>query len=336
MKNVILTDTSYKGDVVKFSGRLNKHVPFEVIACQCNAPFYHTKIGKLVRQIIYFVFPLWFVLFRRFKYGTVFAWQQFFGINVAFWSRVFNLKKRNHLIINTFIAGTGGGYLSRLRFRYVRYAVSSKYVDKIICHTETEPQHYAKMFDIPVERFVFIPLGMTIENEEKIEKGDYIFSTGRSNRDYEWLINTFGGKDIKVRIACAGYHYKGDANMNNIEILQHCYGNEMQKEMAKSFCVVVPLKDSNISSGQLVILQALSIGKPVIVTNSDTAEQYIQNNDSGFIVNKNTTDVVRIVLSLKADSTLYEKISKNAKEVFQNKFSIEGFAEQVWKKTIAK
>jgi hypothetical protein len=109
MKNVILTDTSYKGDVVKFSGRLNKHVPFEVIACQCNAPFYHTKIGKLVRQIIYFVFPLWFVLFRRFKYGTVFAWQQFFGINVAFWSRVFNLKKRNHLIINTFIAGTGGG-----------------------------------------------------------------------------------------------------------------------------------------------------------------------------------------------------------------------------------
>jgi hypothetical protein len=105
------------------------------------------------------------------------------------------------------------------------------------------------MFDIPVERFVFIPLGMTIENEEKIEKGDYIFSTGRSNRDYEWLINTFGGKDIKVRIACAGYHYKGDANMNNIEILQHCYGNEMQKEMAKSFCVVVPLKDSNISSG---------------------------------------------------------------------------------------
>ena len=35
------------------------------------------------------------------------------------------------------------------------------------------------------------------------------------------------------------------------------------------FCVIIPIKDPNISAGQLVALQALQLGKPIISVRVD-------------------------------------------------------------------
>lgn len=102
MKSVILVDF-LKSDRWEFSSKLNEFALFEVKGVQTNGKFYHSKVGTLIRYLIYFLYPLYFVLFHRKQYDMVIGWQQFYGINVAFWCRLFHLRKKNKLIVNTFI-----------------------------------------------------------------------------------------------------------------------------------------------------------------------------------------------------------------------------------------
>ena len=99
MKNVILTDF-----------RTHQNWAFPQILGKDNWDAYgkitnhlHGSLIKtLLRYAIYFLFPLKLVLQRK-RYGKIIAWQQFYGLNFAFWSRLLHLKKVNDLTVMTFI-----------------------------------------------------------------------------------------------------------------------------------------------------------------------------------------------------------------------------------------
>ena len=91
--------------------------------------------------------------------------------------------------------------------------------------------------------------------------------------------------------------------------------------MAKSFCVVVPLKNPNISAGQLVILQGQNLHKPVISTYSEGVKNYIQNGKTGFIIPKSKEELLRVLTKLE-DEILYGEIAENAYNTFMKNFSV--------------
>lgn len=332
-KNVILVDFKPRKDW-EFLKLLNFYAPFDVNGVVSNKSFFHTKLGNIVRYLIYFFYPLFFLILKSRNYDRILGWQQFFGINYAFWCRLLHLKKRHYLAISTFIYKSRGGgekrKLGRLYYKYFKWSIDNKYVDKIICFSSTEPRYYAETFNMPLVKFSYVPLGMTKIDGINTVKGDYVFSTGRSNRDYDFLIETFSETNIKVRIASGGYVYRGDADISNVEVLQGCYGKDMLEEMAHSFCVVIPLKDTHVSSGQLVILQAMQLGKPVIVTENDTAEDYIENGQTGYIIKKNKEDLLATINGLKDNNNLYRDISNKAGSAFEERYSLSRFARHIW------
>lgn len=333
MKNVILVDFK-KDNNWEFAKKINEYAPFEVRGIQTNKKFHHSKIGTIVRYFIYFLYPLYFVLFKSRKYNRVIAWQQFYGINFAFWSRLLHLKKQNYLAIDTFIYKPRGGQLGKFYYKYIKWSVDNKYVDKIICYSSSEPKLYSKVLDMPISKFCFVPLGIERIKGVESSKGDYIFTTGRSNRDYDFLIDAMNGANMKVEIACSGYEYHGISNTSNVEIMQNCYGKEMLQVLANSFCVVIPLKDTHISSGQLVILQAMQLGKPVIVTENDTAKDYIKNSKNGYIIKKEKDVLLDTIKTLKDNDLLYNNISQNARATFEKEFSLSGLATNIWDKIL--
>lgn len=328
-KNVILVDfkAGKNWELVK---KLNQYAPFDVDGMTSNKSFFHTKLGSVLRYLIYFLYPLYFLLFRSRRYDKIVGYQQFFGINFAFWCRLLHLRKRHYLAISTFIYKSRGGYLGRFYYRYVKWSIDNKYVDKIICFSSTEPQYYAETFNMPLTKFAYIPLGMARIDGVNTVKGDYVFSTGRSNRDYDFLIEALSKTDIKVKIACGGYKYNGKSDIKNVEILQNCYGKNMLEELAHSFCVVIPLKDSHISSGQLVILQAIQLGKPVIVTENDTAKDYVENGKTGYIIKKDKEDLLATIKRLRDNDNLYSDISNKAASVFEERYSLDKDAQNIW------
>lgn len=279
-----------------------------------TANVYHgSALKNLVRMALYFIFPFKIFLKRK-QFKNIIAWQQFLGINLAFYSRLFHVKKSYNLVVDTFIYKKKDGFIGRIYHTYMRYVVTSKYIDKFICFSQKECDYYSNLFNLPQSKFAFAPLG--IETYENIisEQGEYIFSSGRSNRDFDFLIDALKDTDYTVKIACDSY--STSKQHENIHIYHNCFGSDMMSMLAKCFCVVIPLKDEHISAGQLVILQAMQMGKPVIVTQSDGITDYLLHGKNGFIIHKTKEDLLQTIDRLRNDKDLYNSVSEFSKQYF--------------------
>ena len=92
--------------------------------------------------------------------------------------------------------------------------------------------------------------------------------------------------------------------------------------MARSHVVAIPLKDRNISSGQLVVLHAMSFGKPVICTKSDGIQDYVERT-TGLLLDNTEPEWNAALKILYEDMDCYNKMSNSARAVFSSKFTYE-------------
>lgn len=294
-----------------------------------NAPFYHKFIGNIFRYLCYFLVGFITAL-RSSRYDTIVTWQQFHGVAYAFFCRLFGIRKRAKCVILTFIYKPKQGKLGSLFRKFVKYSIDNEYIDKIVVYSAKEREFYSELLNIDIEKFVFIPLGVEPVKTVRSARGNYIFSSGRSNRDYNFLINALAHKKYQVHIACAGFKPDDDSDPN-MEVLHKCFGEDMLKQMARSFCVVIPLQDAHISSGQLVILSAMQLGKPVIVTKNDSVGEYVVDGETGFIIDKEPEALIEAVEKLFKDSKLYKRMADNSIRKFENEFTLSSFGTRLSK-----
>lgn len=226
----------------------------------------------------------------------------------------------------TFIYRPKKGLIGKIYFEFMKYAVNSERVDKIICYSNTEPQYYEKLFGVKPGKFVYIPLGIgdLKEKLETIPEDRFILSVGKSNRDYDFLVEALKNTSYQVRILSDVYKCK--TLSENIRIYDDIFGDAYYQMLSECYCVIVPLQDTHISSGQLVFLQAMMFGKPIIATQSDTVTDYIQDGYNGFVIPKNKENLLQRLNQLYTDSLLYRKISEEERCVFLQKFSLESMA----------
>ena len=290
--------------------------------------------STICRYFKYFTLPLSIFIDRK-KYEKIIAWQQFYGLLYAFYCRILHSKKYNKLIIMTFIYKAKKGLIGKIYYKFMKFIVQSKYIDVFICFSKKECKDYAKIFNVKEEKFQFCTLGLeSIEiDKDKIKQRDYILSCGRSNRDYEFLYNALKDTDYKLKILSDECKLK---NEKNIEIYNNIFNEEYYKMLEESYIVVIPLMDENISSGQLAILQAMQLGKPIICTKSSTVTDYIKNGINGFIVKKEKNELLEKIQELYNNKELYTEISKNEKEFFKENFSINSLGKQISKIIIDK
>lgn len=324
-KNLLLVDLRVSKNWA-FIKELRKDSIWDLKSCVNNAGFYHTGIGKFFRYLLYFLFPLYIVFIRK-RYNIIIGWQQFYALNLSFWLRLFHLKKINKIVVMTFIYKDRKGLIGRMYRNYISYCLKSGHISQIICHSKFEVSRYQSLFDLPDGILHFVPLGIDDDIEKQgILKGDYVFSTGRSNRDYERLLDLFKNSKYKLKIAC---EEDFGALPSTIEVLHNCYDREMFKILKECFCICILLKEPDISSGQLVILQAMQCGKPVIINRCSCIIDYIKDGVNGFIVDSNDNSVIDKLQLLCDNSKLYNEMSENCRVMFKRKFTIESLANGV-------
>ena len=328
-KNVLLVDSICPSDWNFLRGlQTGSREEWEIVA-KDSCRYSGSISANIRRWFIFFFFPLRIVL-KRNCYHKILAWQQFYGLNFAFWMRLLGLRKRQKLIIMTFIYKKKKGFVGRIYHRYMAFIVKSHYVDKFICFSKDECGYYSNLFNTPIERFKYVPLGIDYFKTDMCQcvSDKYVFSTGRSNRDYDFLINSFLDSDYKLYIACGDLKQLDD-KYNNIVIDTKCYRNDMLKKMAGCYCVIISVRDTKVSAGQLVAIQAMQLGKPVIATASDGLKDYVEDGVTGILINKNTKDLMNALDRLYSDKNYYNFLSTNSKKVFEEKYTLEKLGQNV-------
>jgi glycosyltransferase involved in cell wall biosynthesis len=145
-------------------------------------------------------------------------------------------------------------------------------IDRIAVHSRQQHE-FALELGVPAERLAFLPYQVDSEfwsptgtAEERL-----IVSAGLEHRDYPTLLRATRGLDAEVVIGAASnwsrHKFAADVLPSNVRVGSFDY-LALRDLYARAAVVVVPLLDVDNQAGVTTILEAMAMGKAVIVTQS--------------------------------------------------------------------
>lgn len=335
-KNIILTDSEVE-EIISFKKGLEKNLnkTFEIKSKVSNGR--RSTLYNIYRYLTYIFYPFYFFINRN-KYDTIICWQQFFGLFFAFYCKLFKVKKKNKLIICSLTFKEKNGKIKNLYKKFISYCLQNNYIDLIHVLSEGYANRISSEYNIPIEKFFVSPFGLDDTYEkyknEKVEYEDYILALGRSNRDYDFLINVWKSipQTYKLIIICDEYKRK-DSIPSNVIIKNDITGALQFPYIANCKMMIIPLKDGNRCSGETVLIKAMSYNRPIVITKPSTlSEMYIEDNKNGFCLEKDVTKFTKRLIEILKDNDLLNKVAKNARKEYEQKYSRNKMGELFGKK----
>lgn len=333
VKRVLFLDTEYRRFSSVFFDELSSRLGRMDIVEMKTLPFHlnyaPTPLSKITRMWLpFFLFAIRSFIKGR-RYNAIISWSGVVGLFMGFFKLIF-LRDQPRLFVKTFIfRPRANRIINLLRFWFCK--ICTKKMDGIICHSSDEVSYYTNLFDLNHQQIRFIPYGIELPEVNFQKKGEdtYITSAGRSNRDYKLLTRAMDGIEMKVKIYCSEDYRKLLRNVknSNFEIHTDTPLEEFLRALWDSLFVVIPLKDPGISSGQLVLLQVMALGKAVIATDCWGTRDYVKHMENGILVAPNNASELREkILYLLDNPEEVEKFGRNAKKTVKEHFNIRSFA----------
>jgi hypothetical protein len=192
---------------------------------------------------------------------------------------------------------------TRLRKRYLQASLDS--VDGLIVWAPGVIERYHRSLGVPREKMVPLRFHHTLMGFPlmQIAHGDYIFSGGDSMRDYPTMIEAVRGVKMTVRIAT---HWQPPSTLPVPEnvVIGPVGETEFRELLAGSRLVVFPLRMDDLrTSGQQSYLNAMALGKAVIVTDTMDAPFYIDDGRTGMLVPSGDAAALRRAILHLLDSS---------------------------------
>lgn len=297
MKNVILTDSTNE-ELVDLKKGIEDSTKDKWEIKSYISNWGRTSLWKKIKRILVYFYASLKVFFCRKKYKNIIGWQQFYTLIYCFYCRIFHVKKINNVYVVNFTYKEKNGIIGKIYYKFMKYILTSKYIDYLYVPSINYIKECAKKFNIEESKFKTLPFGIPDlydKYKNKTIKEDFVLSIGRSNRDYDWLIKQWN--EIKYPLYIISDTYKPSIKVpTNVTIIDNISGDNQYPYIISSKALILPIKVNNICSGDTVLLTAMSFKKNVIVTkNSTLAEMYIENGKDGFIVDKNSKELKNII-----------------------------------------
>lgn len=295
----------------------------------------HNQAPKNINSTWDKVFKLWmsyavasvraFVRLKR--YNVVYSWHAVIGLFLAFWCRVLHISSPDIVLAQVILPERGDNLAQRLRRWFVSFCL--KRIAVVVVYSSVEVEKYERAFGNGITRFVFVPLGIEIPEATPAQEQPYLFSGGRSNRDYLTLIQAVRNIDVPLTIVAQKYNIPEGPLPQHIDVRYGVFGDEFDRLLAQAALVVIPLERPDESSGQLVLLRAMAFGKAIIVTANRGIEDYIQDGENVCVVPPHDVEgLERAIVSLMNSPEERQRLGAAARQQVK-RFSISQQAETI-------
>jgi glycosyltransferase involved in cell wall biosynthesis len=242
-----------------------------------DLPFWH----RLKRDLLYAT-----KLFRiSSEYDVIITGCDHTGLFFALLQKALRRHRKPHVFIHWIVQLHRRPLERKLRslvFRWIINAASCALVQ-----TNKAAVQFSEALMVPPTKFLFVPYHATIlpDHKQSASTQDYIFAGGDSNRDYPSLIGAVRGLRVQLIIAALyRHHFAGIEIPPNVQIVT-VPPKEFARLMAESLFVVVPMRSGlEHSGGQQTYLNAMTMGKAVVVADDSGADDYIESGVTGFVV----------------------------------------------------
>lgn len=229
--------------------------------------------------------------------------------------------KSNHVIVE-FFTGVPNRWSVIALWPLVRvlmhYSLNSAHT--ILVHSSAETSIYRDLYGLhrPVLRFVRFGGTATLLTRPTTDEG-FIVAAGSDNRDFESFIEAV--RDIEVQaVIIAPKGTLCHRNLPpNMRLYEDCPRETYLDIISRAQVVVVPLKDKARSLGQVVLSNAISLGKPVIATRTVGTVDYIHHYETGVLVRCYDAPALRdAILNLSGDAEIRRYLGVAARKAAQD------------------
>ena len=272
---------------------------------------------------------------RRTHYDLVVSWQGKNGFPYAVLRSIVGQKSPPLIILAFSLQGVVSHFRGLARF-------GLRSVSRVTVITPFEFESYRRLLSLSPEAISYIPIGwydsMQRYETQEVRKsgalaqaGKFIYTFGRSYRDYETLAAAVEGTDVNIKLSGRAFNLAGIKLPQNIQTTGWLTYPEVEDYLfASQFCVV-PLQSIAHSSGETSLLHAMSFGKAIVATRSPGTETYIEHGLTGLLVEPGDVQGMRqAILDLWRDPGKAARMGKEGRRRFEENYTMGKMAQRVY------
>jgi glycosyltransferase involved in cell wall biosynthesis len=215
-------------------------------------------------------------------------------------------------------------------------------VSRVVVFTPSEVEQYQQLLALRPGTVSYSPHGWfdpmrwynpseTQESELAPEHGKFIFTSGRSYRDYATLARAVEGTEAQVKVSSRPFNLKGINLPQNMKSMGWLDYRVAQDYLYGCNFYVVPLQTINFAGGDSSLLHAMSFSKAVVATRAPSTETYIQDGQTGLLVEPGDSEGMRqAILYLWRNPDVATKMGQQARKLFEENHTMEKLAERVY------
>lgn len=263
--------------------------------------------------------------------------EQFVGLYYALFCRLFfwiRRPARSMVLQMIYNRKTG---LKGVCYRVVyRWLIQSPSLNYMICHASLEREYYRSEFGETIgNKIFFVPFGRNApDNSASASRAAderYFFAGGTSNRDYRTLVDAFRGVGSRLVIACHPNDIRGLDLPDNVTALHDVFGSLFHDYINRAYAVVLPILRTDVSAGQLVLIDAMRFGKACIVTSGSCMEDYVDQTCAVCVPKQDVAALALAVKRLDASASECDRLGKASRLRYEQGFTRRAFAERLCK-----
>ena len=202
------------------------------------------------------------------------------------------------------------------RLKTALYTRMARRATGILTNSVPEIASTARRFNLPERRLRFVPLNSTIPPEDTLEAAPpYVLSAGRTLRDYDTLLRAAPAIPAPVVVVCGQQDLSDVPIPDNIKVLRELDRAQYLDRLRDCAVVALPLQPTERSTGQVVLLEAMAMGKPVVTTRSPGTIDYVRDKENGYLIDPgDNAQLVHHCRTLLDDKNLRRRIGDAARE----------------------
>ena len=258
----------------------------------CPADARRTRLGRLLARAAGVRPALAWVAFRRRRaYDVIYTDGENVGLPLALLLKLRGLRPGapRHVMLTHYLSTRPKRVLFRLG--------AGSHIDALIVHSSAQRQLALRELRMPAERVALLPYFADAafwrpsassghDRKSPKEETPLICAVGLEFRDYDTLVRAARGLEAEIRIAAASHwsHHSAFAGASalppHISVQSYSYLPLRDLYAAARF-VVVPLQEVDNQAGITVILEAMAMGKAVIVSATRGQTDVVRDRRNG-------------------------------------------------------
>lgn len=208
---------------------------------------------------------------------------------------------------------------------------------RIICLSRPQVEYAVIQLGISPSRvdFVFDKVDQEFFQPLNTDSDPFILSVGQEQRDYETLIRAISGTGLKLIILAsspwsANRRKIKDERLSDVTVMNHLGYQELREMYARARLVAIPLFDVPYAAGVNTLLEAMAMGKPLIVTRSSGIQDYVVPGETGIQVEACSWQAMQeAILDLWSRPDERSRLGLNARQAVVEIMNLDNYVRRV-------